>query len=101
MNGSSLVVRTAPGNTEAARASLVRSGLCDVHFHDREKGAIVVTIEGKDVGEEMDKMKAIERLPHVLSAALVYAYSEAELGEGSRVRAESGPAVPEALKENG
>ncbi len=99
MNVSSLVVRTAPQNTDAARAALTSSGLCDVYFHDALKGMIVVTIEGKDTGEEMEKMKAIEKLPHVLSAALVYAYSEHELGEAMRNLAESRPAVPDTLKE--
>lgn len=100
MNVSSLVVKTVPRDTGAALDSLKGSGLCDVYFHDAEKGMIVVTIEGRDVGEEMDKMKAIERMPHVLSAALVYAYSEAELGEAVRKLAESGPAVPAALREH-
>ena len=99
MNISSLVVKTAPERLGAVLSSLSGSGLCDVFFHDREKGMIVVTIEGKDVGEEMDKMKAIERIPDVLSAALVYAYSEAEPDEAVRKLAESGPAVPNALKE--
>lgn len=79
MNISSLVVKVLPVNMEEALDALKSSGLCDVHFHDRQKGTVVVTIEGKDTGEEMDKMKAIEKLPHVVGAALVYAYSEAEL----------------------
>ncbi len=98
MNVSSLIVKAEPRNVDAALAALAGSGLCDVFFHDRERGMIVVTIEGKDVGEEMDKMKAIERTPHVLSVALVYAYSEAELGEAVRKLAESGPAVPATLE---
>jgi nitrate reductase NapD len=99
MNISSLVVNVDPRKVEAALASLAGSGLCDVFFHDREKGTVVVTIEGKDVGEEMDKMKAIERLPHVLSAALVYAYSENELEEARRKLAAASEAVPDALRD--
>jgi nitrate reductase NapD len=76
MNVSSLVVKVLPADMELALAALAGSGLCEVHAHDREKGSIVVTIEGRNVGEEMDKMKAIEKLPHVLGAALVYAASE-------------------------
>ncbi len=78
MNVSSLVVKVSPENIELVLKELKGSGLCEVHAHDRDKGAIVVTIEGKDVGEEMDKMRAIEKLPHVLGAALVYAASDAE-----------------------
>jgi nitrate reductase NapD len=84
---------------EPALEALKRSGLCDIHFHDRHKGTVVVTIEGKDTGEEMDKMKAIEKLPHVLGAALVYAYSEAELDAAARIIAERPDRpVPEVLR---
>ena len=99
MNVSSLVVKVLPGKMEAALAALAGSELCDVHFHDRQKGTVVVTIEGKDTGEEMDKMRAIEKLPHVLGAALVYAYSEAELAAAAkRIEERSGSPVPESLK---
>jgi nitrate reductase NapD len=100
MNISSLVVKVLPMNMEPALEALKRSGLCDVHFHDRQKGTVVVTIEGKDTGEEMDKVKAIEKLPHVLGAALVYAYSEAELDAAARMIAErSDRPVPEGLRD--
>lgn len=100
MNISSLVVKVLPVNMEQALEALKRSGLCDVHFHDGRKGAIVVTIEGKDTGEEMDKMRAIEKLPHVLGVALVYAYSEAELDAAvKRIAEKPGNPVPEELKD--
>lgn len=99
MNISSLVVKVLPVNVEPALEALKRSGLCDIHFHDRQKGTVVVTIEGKDTGEEMDKVQAIEKLPHVLGAALVYAYSEAELDAAVKKIAEKpGNPVPEELK---
>ena len=99
MNLSSLGVKVLPAEMDRALAELAGSGLCEVHFHDRDKGAVIVTIEGKDTGEEMDRMKAIEKLPHVLGAALVYAYSEKELDEAMRKLADH-PAstVPEDLK---
>ena len=98
MNVSSHVIRVEPENLEQAIESLRQSGLCDVFFHD-PKGTIVVTIEGKDVGEEMDKMKAIQSFPFVLSAALAYAYSETELNEAIDKLSRTGCSVPEALKE--
>ena len=99
VNISSLVVKVLPVNMETALDALTRSGICDIHFHDRLKGTIVVTIEGKDTGEEMDKMNAIEKLPHVLGVALVYAYSEAELDAAIKKIAEKpGDPVPEELK---
>lgn len=99
MHVSSLVVKVLPGDMDAALVALAGSGLCEVFLHDREKGAIVVTIEGKDVGEEMDKMKAIEKLPHVLAAALVYAYSDPVSGLAPGKSTGQDNAVPEALKE--
>ena len=99
MNISSLVVKILPMNMGPALEALKRSGLCDVHFHDHQKGTVVVTIEGKDTGEEMDKMNAIEKLPHVLAAALVYAYSEAELDAAAKRLADRpGSPVPEDLR---
>jgi nitrate reductase NapD len=99
MNVSSLVVKVSPENMEPALEALSRSGLCEVHFHDRQKGTVVVTIEGNDVGEEMEKMKAIEKLPPVLGAALVYAYSEAELDAAvNKIASRAGGPVPEELK---
>ena len=99
MNISSLVIRIAPENMDEALASLSGSGLCDIFFHERDKGMIVVTIEGRDVGEEMDKMKAIEKMPHVLSAALVYAYGETELSKAIQKLEASRTTVPDALRE--
>jgi nitrate reductase NapD len=97
MNVSSLVVKVLPENMERALEALKGSGLCDVHANDPEKGAIIVTIEGKDIGEEMDKMRAIEKLPHILGAALVYAASETEAD--ANITKSKDPRVPEGLKE--
>jgi nitrate reductase NapD len=96
MNVSSLVVKVLPANMELALEALKGSGLCDVHANDPEKGAIIVTIEGKDVGEEMDKMREIEKLPHILGAALVYAASETE-ADAAANKSTVDP-VPEVLK---
>ena len=101
MNISSLVVKVSPGSMDSVLAALSSSDLCDVHFHDQQKGTIVVTIEGRDVGEEMDKMKEIEKMPHVLGAALVYSYSEAELSAAAaRIAEGSGDPVPEDLRDS-
>jgi nitrate reductase NapD len=100
MNISSLVVKVLPVNMDPAIEELKRSELCHIYFYHRKKGAVVVTIEGKDTGEEMDKVKAIEKLPHVLGAALVYAYSEAELDAAAKSIAERpGNPVPRDLQD--
>ncbi len=77
MNISSIVVKAAPGKGNAVLEGLRESGLCEVHFHD-DRGRIVVTIEGRSIDEEMEKLKAIQALPSVVAAHLAYAYSEDE-----------------------
>ena len=98
MNVSSHVIKVAPENLEQAVDVLRKSGLCDIFFHDPQ-GMIVVTIEGNDVGEEIDKMRKIQKLPYVLSIALAYAYGEPELDEAIRTIARDGSPVPDALQE--
>ncbi|GAB6065298.1 hypothetical protein JCM9492_03900 [Aquifex pyrophilus] len=75
MNISSVVVRCKPEDLEEVLRSLEESGMCDVYFHD-ETGKIVVVIEAEDVKEEVFKMKAIQSLPKVLSAELIFSYSD-------------------------
>jgi nitrate reductase NapD len=98
MNISSIVIKSVPEQMQPLLAELGVSDICDVHFHDA-RGRIVVTIEGESVDEEMRKLKLIQGMPHVLSAALAYAYSEQELAS-ARDRIEMcTDAVPESLKE--
>lgn len=99
MNVSSAVVRTKPEHFEEVLNSLHASDLCDVHFHD-EIGKIVITIEGENVDEEMKKMKQIQGLSHVLSAELIYSYSEDELAEAGKLFEKRENIVPEILKDD-
>jgi nitrate reductase NapD len=98
MNVSSVVVRAKPEDFREVMENLRASGLCDVHFHD-EKGRIVVTIEGEGLEEEMKKMKALMGMPKVLSADLMYAYSEDELPEALEKLKEGADSVPDVLKD--
>ena len=75
MNVSSIVVRTRPEAVKSVIAALEASGLCDVFFSDKQ-GRIVVTVEGETVDGEMEKLVAIQNLPDVLGADLVYAFSD-------------------------
>ena len=75
MNISSIVVKTRPENLEALKVSLAESGLCDVHFSD-ELGRIIITVEGDDNADETKKLKAIQHLPHVVSADFSYTYAD-------------------------
>ncbi len=96
MNISSLVIKAAPGKAEAVLEELRASGLCDVHFHDGQ-GRIVTTIEGRDIDEEMEKLKAIQGMPSVVAAHLAYAYSEDELARDMDRITASGHEVPAGL----
>ncbi len=98
MNISGIVVKTAPEHLRNVLDSLKSSGVCDVHFHD-DSGKIIVTVEGKDTGEEVRKMKEIMNMPHVLSASLAYSYNEKELNDAIQQFKEGGKAVPDGLKE--
>jgi nitrate reductase NapD len=96
-NVSSLVIKTAPENVEKTIGELGATGICEVFFHDAS-GRIIVTIEGKDVSEEMRKLKVIQGLPHIVAADLVYSYSEHEVMEDLRKLDTVADPVPEALR---
>lgn len=97
MNVSSLVIKTTPEHVEKVIDMLRTSGLCEVFFHD-SSGKIVVTIEGRDVSEEMRKLKDIQAIAHVAAADLVYSYSEHEVMEDLRKIDGVIDPVPEALR---
>jgi nitrate reductase NapD len=75
MNISSIVIKTLPENLETLKTCLAESGLCDVHFSD-ELGRIIVTVEGDDNEDETKKLKAIQKLPQVVSADFSYTYAD-------------------------
>lgn len=78
MNLSSIVVLTKPEYLEEVIGKIKSSDRFEYHLHD-EKGRIIVTIEGNDTGEEIGKLKKLQEIEHVISAELVFAYSEDEL----------------------
>ncbi len=98
MNISSIVVKVVPDRIQQLLAHLKESDICDVHFQDAV-GRVVVTIEGESVEEEMRKLKLIQGMPNVISAALAYAYSEKELADASDRIEMCMDAVPASLKE--
>ena len=79
MNISSIIVRTRPENYDAVWLNLEESELCEVHFGDKQKGVIIVTIEGECVEEEIEKLKQIEEMPFIISADMHMSYCEEEL----------------------
>jgi len=97
MNVSSIVVQTLPENVESVIESLKESGVCDYHLHD-PKGKIIVTIEGKDVEEDISKLVEIQILPNVIAADMMMTYQEDQLDEEVRKLDEQG-VVPEMLND--
>jgi nitrate reductase NapD len=60
----------------------VKSGIlaldcCEIHAAD-DVGRIIIVIEGATTEEESQKLKLVQAVEHVLSAEMVYAYSESE-----------------------
>ncbi|MFK5882114.1 MAG: chaperone NapD [Sulfurospirillum sp.] len=98
MNISSIVVQTLPKYLEGVVEELKSCGACDYHFHD-ESGKIIITIEGEDVSEELQKLKVIEAIPHVIAADMQMSYSEDELDRHMRVL-ENADAVPKVLDQD-
>lgn len=98
MNISSIVVQTLPKYIDEVVAALKECEACDYHFHD-EKGRIIVTIEGKGVDEELEKLRVIENLPHIMAADMQMAYSEDELNEHMEVINNS-DVVPKMLNDD-
>jgi nitrate reductase NapD len=81
MNISSIIVKTLPKNFDEVMQHLKDSNICDIHFNEKEKGIIIVTIEGKNVEEEIEKVRMLEALPKVISADMHMSYCEDELEE--------------------
>ena len=79
MNISSIIVKTRSEHIENVKQSLEQTGICDIHFADDEKGIIIVTIEGENVEEEIQKVRVLESLEHVISADMHMSYCEEEL----------------------
>ena len=98
MNLSSVVVFTRPENLAEVIENLKKSMVCEYHIHD-ENGRIIVTIEGKDTDEAIGKLAEINQIPHVVSADLVFAYSEDELEKEREQLEKSGDHIPDWLND--
>lgn len=98
MNISSIVVQTTPKYLDQVVNDIKNCEVCDYHLHD-EKGRIIITIEGNGVKEELEKLRVIEEIPHVVSADMQMAYSEDELDEHMEVL-DNADAVPKMLNDD-
>jgi nitrate reductase NapD len=97
MNVSSIVVQTLPKFLDEVVEVLKNTPECDYHLHD-EKGRIIITIEGEGVSEELNKLRVIEAIPHVIAADMQMAYSEDELNRHMEV-IDNANVVPKMLNE--
>ena len=80
MNISGILVQVKPENIDKVISSIKTTNFCEYHMHD-EKGRIIVTIEGKDVEEEIGKLKELQAIKGVIAADMMYAYAEDELDQ--------------------
>ncbi|NEW59680.1 chaperone NapD [Sulfurovum sp. bin170] len=96
MNISSIVVQTLPENVEKVIAIIKEnSDICEYHLHD-PKGKIIVTVEGKDVEEDIEKLVDIQCFDHVIAADMMMTYQEDQLDEEFK-KLEAQSLVPEIL----
>ncbi len=99
MNVSSIVVQAPSKYIDELVEDFKNSELCEYHLHDKEKGKIIVTIEGKDVGEEIEKLVKIQEMPKVMAADMMMTYQEDSLDEEIKTLNEQG-LVPSMLNDD-
>jgi nitrate reductase NapD len=99
VNVSSIVVQTTPEHLQEVIENINAVDFCEVHFNDPQ-GKIVVTVEGMNIDEQMERMKKIQRIPFVSNANLSYSYCEDELTTALGHIKDTDDPVPGKLKEN-
>jgi nitrate reductase NapD len=77
MDIASAVVHAAPGRRDEVRAQLERLRGLEIHAETPE-GRFVVTVEDTAGGSAADTVVQLHRLDGVLSAAMVYQYSDTQ-----------------------
>ena len=96
MTMSSCVIRCHPNDLEDVKKRVEDTGVCEIFITD-EKGYLIVIIEGENIDEEMEKLAKLQLLEGVLSADMVYSYSEDEL-DALKEDLEKVEPVPEILQ---
>lgn len=72
-----VLVHARPGSADAVRERLLAEPGVEVHAQTDE-GRLVVTVESGDPGVTADTLHRINNLDGVLSAAMVYQYSDSD-----------------------
>lgn len=97
MNISSVVIHTKPEFVEQIKFVIADASICEFHMQD-EIGRLIVTIEGEGIEEEITKLRKIQDLDHVISAEMMYSYSEDELNQ-EREKLEHSDSLPHWLND--
>ncbi len=74
MNLSGILVITTPEHFEESVSNLNNLPGVEVHHTDPNTGRIVVVQEAENVAAEVEGLRRIKRLPHVIVAEMVYHY---------------------------
>jgi len=98
MNISSIVVQCRSEFYDEVQKWCQESDICEFHFGDKDKGKIIVTIEGEDVSEEIKKLVKIQEHPHVIAADMMMTYQEDMLDEEIK-NLEKSPVAPDWLND--
>ena len=80
MNISGILVQTKPENVQDVLSDIKAEKDWEYHLHD-EKGRIILTIEGINAEEELKKLNKLKLIRNIITADMVYSYSEDELDE--------------------
>jgi len=81
VNLSGILVVAQPGSREQVVASLSALEGVEVHQVDETTGRIVAVQEAEDIHAEIEGVKRIKAIPHVIMAEMVYHY----LAEDERI----------------
>ena len=100
MNISSVVVKCAPEYLEFVLDKLRESGDCEIYASD-ELGRIIIILEGETTEDESEKLRRIQEIPHILSAEMVYAFSENEFSPEEDKFERVNPEIVDRLNDDG
>jgi nitrate reductase NapD len=93
MNISSIVIQCTPEYVDELVNELKKGEIGEYQIHDN-LGRIIVILEEDGVEGEVANLKALQAMPHVISADMVFSYSEDEL-ERERDKLEKVESIPD------
>jgi len=99
MNVSGIVVQVLPKYVDEVLEVLKNADFCEYHFHDKNMGKIIVTVEGDSVDDEIRNLKIVQSLEHVIAADMMMSYSEDELNREIQ-KLEAADPVPAMLNDD-